>query len=381
MHDEISSAQLSHLIGLIYDCVIDPGRWQRTIETLREALGFATVEIAVVRLPDGEPLMATISGIPPEWLQRFQEMRAAGGVELWGGPERIHGYPLAEPIVLTQAVGRDSLVGKPLHEQFGKALGLSDLVSMALVRDANGIAGIGLGWPAERGEISDTHIAPLRLLAPHLRRAVEITRLLDMQRLAASTFAQALDALASAVLLLDSTLAIVHANAAAEALLAARDAIDAGPGRALRLAAPASQAALADAVACLAAGGAALGQRGIGIPAPRKNGAAPLVAHVLPLKAGELRSGMSQRAVAALFLADAAAPSPMPAQALALLYDLTPAKVRVFELIAQGQVPTEIATHLGLAPSTVKTHLLRVFDKTGCRRQADLVRLAGSLAV
>ncbi len=180
---------------------------------------------------------------------------------------------------------------------------------------------------------------------------------------------------------MDSTLAIAHANATAEALLAARDAIDVGPGRVLHLAAPASQAALADAVTRLATGGTALGQRGIGIPAPRKNGAAPLVAHVLPLHAGELRSGVSQRAVAAIFLADAAAPSPMPAQALALLYDLTPAEVRVFELIAHGHVPGNIATQLGLAPSTVKTHLLRVFDKTGCRRQAELVRLAGSLAV
>jgi DNA-binding CsgD family transcriptional regulator len=29
----------------------------------------------------------------------------------------------------------------------------------------------------------------------------------------------------------------------------------------------------------------------------------------------------------------------------------------------------------------VKTHLLRVFQKTGCNRQADLVKLAGTLAM
>lgn len=380
MSSEISSDRLSDLIGLIYDCVIDPGRWQRAMDTLRESLGFATAEIAVLRLPDGEPLMAATSGIALEHLQGFQEARAAGTIALWGGPERVQAYPLAEPIVLSQAMGRESLVGNPLHEQFGKPLGLSDSVSMALVRDATGIAGVGLGWHTERGEISDAHIAPLRLLAPHLRRAVTILRLLDVQQLALSSFAQALDALASAVLLVDSTLAIVHANAAAETLLAARDAMAADTGRVLHLATPASQAALADAVARMARGSTTFGQRGIGIPAPRHNGGAPLVAHVLPLQAGQLRSGVSQRAVAAVFIADAAVPMAMPAQALALLYDLTPAEVRVFELIAQGHTPAEAATHLGLAPSTIKTHLLRVFDKTGCRRQADSVRLATALS-
>lgn len=59
----------------------------------------------------------------------------------------------------------------------------------------------------------------------------------------------------------------------------------------------------------------------------RRNGTPPLVAHVLPLQAGELRHGISQRALAAVFIADAAVPKPMPAQALAPLHDLTPAEV------------------------------------------------------
>jgi DNA-binding CsgD family transcriptional regulator len=71
----------------------------------------------------------------------------------------------------------------------------------------------------------------------------------------------------------------------------------------------------------------------------------------------------------------------MPADALALLYDLTPAESLIFELIANGQTPSEIAAMLGIAASTVKTHLLRVFDKTGCRRQADLVKLAASMSL
>jgi len=44
-----------------------------------------------------------------------------------------------------------------------------------------------------------------------------------------------------------------------------------------------------------------------------------------------------------------------------------------------GLGPT-IARTLGIAPSTVKTHVLHLFEKTGCARQADLLKLAASLS-
>jgi DNA-binding CsgD family transcriptional regulator len=46
-------------------------------------------------------------------------------------------------------------------------------------------------------------------------------------------------------------------------------------------------------------------------------------------------------------------------------------------IVEVGGVP-EVASVLGVSESTVKTHLQRVFDKTGANRQADLVKLVGS---
>jgi DNA-binding CsgD family transcriptional regulator len=86
-------------------------------------------------------------------------------------------------------------------------------------------------------------------------------------------------------------------------------------------------------------------------------------------------------ATVAVFVAPATSPPRLPGDALAVVYEFTPAESRVFELIIEGRTPTEIAEVLGIAPSTVKTHLLRVFDKTGLHRQADLVKLAASLSL
>jgi DNA-binding NarL/FixJ family response regulator len=43
-------------------------------------------------------------------------------------------------------------------------------------------------------------------------------------------------------------------------------------------------------------------------------------------------------------------------------------------IVEVGGVP-EVAEALGIGESTVKTHLGRVYEKTGAHRQADLVKL------
>jgi len=45
-------------------------------------------------------------------------------------------------------------------------------------------------------------------------------------------------------------------------------------------------------------------------------------------------------------------------------------------LVAQGRTDAQIAAQLYISVRTVHTHLDRIRDKTGCRRRADLTRLA-----
>ena len=45
-------------------------------------------------------------------------------------------------------------------------------------------------------------------------------------------------------------------------------------------------------------------------------------------------------------------------------------------LVAHGHTDAQIAAQLYISVRTVRTHLDRIRDKTGCRRRADLTRLA-----
>jgi DNA-binding CsgD family transcriptional regulator len=71
---------------------------------------------------------------------------------------------------------------------------------------------------------------------------------------------------------------------------------------------------------------------------------------------------------------------PSPPEAIARAYKLTPTELRVLLAIVEiGGVP-EVAEALGIGDSTVKTHLGRLFEKTGAKRQADLVKLVAGFS-
>ena len=59
----------------------------------------------------------------------------------------------------------------------------------------------------------------------------------------------------------------------------------------------------------------------------------------------------------------------------ASLFGLTPAEQRVLSLLLEDQAPKEIAHALGVGLSTVRTQLSALLQKTGARRQQDLMRL------
>ena len=71
------------------------------------------------------------------------------------------------------------------------------------------------------------------------------------------------------------------------------------------------------------------------------------------------------------------APAPAPAAAAgAGLGRLSARERELVTLVAQGRTNAQIAAQLHISVRTVGSHLDRIRDKTGCRRRADLTRLA-----
>ena len=68
-------------------------------------------------------------------------------------------------------------------------------------------------------------------------------------------------------------------------------------------------------------------------------------------------------------------------RALQELFGLTPAEASLAARIPGSRGLQALSDDLGLSLSTVRTHLQRVFEKTGTHRQAELVQLLSELSL
>lgn len=59
----------------------------------------------------------------------------------------------------------------------------------------------------------------------------------------------------------------------------------------------------------------------------------------------------------------------------AVVYGLSPAQLRVASLVVEGKPLAEIATDMQISANTARTHLNRIYEKTGVRTQPALVRV------
>jgi DNA-binding CsgD family transcriptional regulator len=370
-----SPERLSEIIGSIYDCVLAPDKWPATLAVIGAEFGYATGMITVHDATNADMKLHIVVGADEAWLDAMPHY-GADVLQLWGGPQKIPDFPLEEPIIQSQVTLPSGWHENAYFRDLCEPRGFHDCVMITLVRDARTAGVVAFGRLAVQGEVCEDALNVLRLLAPHLRRAVVIGRLLEQEATAASTFSQILESVSAGIILVDEDCGLVHANKAGRAMLADGDPIHLRNGR-LSTTNAMTRAVLTDAVGQAARLEYALERRSIDIPARLADGS-PTVLQVLPLRRRAIRNGMEQRTAAAIFIANSADP-PRLADVMGLLYRLTPAETRVFELIVEGKTPAEISDILGVSVATVKTHLGRVFEKTGCARQADLVAMAGNV--
>jgi len=93
-------------------------------------------------------------------------------------------------------------------------------------------------------------------------------------------------------------------------------------------------------------------------------------------QAAEERGNAMSLAAAAEYVLMLTAADPQSPDAAPGLEALSPRERELITLVAQGHTDAQIAGQLHISVRTVSSHLDRIRDKTGCRRRADLTRLA-----
>lgn len=373
----ISAVDLSRVIGLIYDCAVDPGRWETAIEAMCGLIGSRHGAITLIDPQERQFRFAAIWSSNPDWPRwaRLLHERYGAGMPLFDAYLQYEVGETMNTAMLQDKVGRYDFYESSFYKEWGEPQGLKDHVGAVIVKSPRSFCVFALHTHSDQDLVGPRELAVGRLLVPHVRRAVLIGDLLEMRKVESQSLKSAFDALETGVILTDNEARVVHANSAATAMLHRGDPIVSERGR---LGARGDEASLAlrAAVRRAARDEASLGQSGIGLPVPFADGR-PAVAHVLPLAKTPVRGGLST-ATAAVFIGTSEATQP-PTDAISALYDLTPAEQRVLTSVLAGRNQAETASQLNVSENTVKTHLSRIFSKTHTSSQTELQRLAERL--
>ena len=233
------------------------------------------------------------------------------------------------------------------------------------------VSAFALELPTARGPLSADERELARRLGLH---AAEALRAHDrVRRMAAQALAghNLLGALPYPMWLLDGDRFVLHANPAAHdedrrETHAAR--------REHRLVLRGSRADKALGAALLRLGSAPHGTREVIDPRQRASDA-PAWLHLQSLRPIEVLGAFGERPVVLATLFDPARLGRIDAHTLAESFRLTPTQARVAVLLAEGLTAEDIGARLGVALTTIRTHLRTVRARLGAARTVDAVRL------
>ena len=204
----------------------------------------------------------------------------------------------------------------------------------------------------------------VRLLLPHFERAMRLQLRLRAADIQANSATEALDRLTVGIILVDRHAQVVVANRAAEVLLAQADGIGVNASG-LCAASPSSTSTLRRMIAS-AADRTRLAGRGGALKLDRPSMRRPLLVRAAPLGAAAGISWIPEpRPAVMVLVSDPECSRDTSSDELRALYGLTPTEAAVAAAVGEGRGVKEAADALGIAPTTLRWHLQRVFEKTG----------------
>jgi DNA-binding CsgD family transcriptional regulator/PAS domain-containing protein len=362
--------ELSDLIGSVYDAALDGTLWRPALARAAAFIGGPSAAL-FSKGAAGAGEVYHIHGDDPHYtalyFQRFVRLDPATTGHFFAEVE--------EPVSTGDLMPYDEFLQTDFYKEWVRPQGYVDFIAAALDKSPETTAMFGV-FRHERDGLADAGARRrMRLVVPHIRRAVLVSRAIDLKAAEAATFADTLDRISAGVCFVAADGRIIHANEPGAALLGAGEGLATVGGRLVARDAAVDRA-LRAAFAAAEQGDLALGGQGVALAQVSPDGSRRLLLHVLPLTRGTRRvAGVPYAAVAAVFIRRVGLELPAPQEVIARTFGLTPTELRVLLAVVEvGGVP-DVAVTLGIAETTVKTHLARLFSKTGTGRQAELVKL------
>jgi len=358
--------EVSELIGLIYYAALDTDTWPVLLNRLADALSARCGVIGSHNSSTNATAM-TAPRTDPEYLRSFTD-HWANRAFVWKAAK----LPVGTVIFREMMISRDEFCRTDYYNEWCKPQGVEAAIGANLLVEGPLSTVVAAYRPYTEGDFDATETKLFAELIPHLQRAVRLQlHLADLHGTPEGS-AEILNRLLQGVILVDAESRVIFANGAAESMLRAGRGLFLGPDG-LRAEIPSETRQLRCIIAGCAEPRPGLGGAGGRLRLSREDGV-PMTVVIAPHHAPfSWVDVVRPRAI--LFIADPEAVADVRRQRLREDFGLTLAEAAVAVEVLEAEGLQAAAGRLGISLATARTHLAHVFDKTGTRRQAELVRV------
>ena len=363
---------LLSVIEGIYAAAEDPQRWAAVLQRCTDLAGCKAGGLYVSDLVGRTATISVAVNCDESYLRSYEAYYAAK--DPWS--ERANRLGLFAPgtVLLSDEILSTAALHKTEHYSDWLApQRLRRAANLCLAKDVSLVANISLLRSQTHGEFSDEQIETLRVLTPHLQRAIHLHQRLAASETLRRSLADVLDDTPNAVLLLAASGSVIYTNRPADLLLNLNDGLQV-QGRRLTMSDTRAAIRLQELVADAAVVGKELSSRGGGVVRcerpSQKRGFELLVVPIRSLS----NPFVGAPPAVAVFVADPDARSECDREVWKRLYRLTEAESQLALLLANGETVEAASGILGISTNTTKTHLKNLFAKTDTHRQAELLR-------
>lgn len=358
-------------IAAIYDCALAPEQWRDALPLMAGLGAAAATSIVIEDQSDGRSMRVYEHGCDQFYLRSyFERLLGARTPE----PADRNLPRLGEPSTVAVLCGEREQRESAFYQRWVRPLGLRDMYLVSVLQSGRRLAWLSLARSEIQPLFSDGDLEQIRALTPHICRAFAIANAFDLQTVRNHMLEQVVDSLSTGVILTSSSGQVSYMNTVAEEIVREGEFLRYRHGR-LQAASPAMAAGWSATMYDVQHGHAPMrtGHHTLALTGTSGDAA---VASVLPLEWRGAANPIGQLPGAvAVFLQDVTRPRQLPVDALRQLYDLTTAELRVLDLLILGLSPQEMASSLRLKLPTVRTHLKRIYAKTGTAGQTELITL------
>src|SRR3954453_4442265 len=187
---------LSEIAGAIYDAALDPMSWRGVLERIMGFVGGQSIGLGGIDTVSKDLNVCYTFGCDPYYLQLQRDTYIKldpTAALIFSPPEQV--------VTITDLMPYEEYLDPRFYREWAQPQGWVDSANAVLDKSVTSFALLSVYRHAASGLVDELMRRRMRLVVPHVRRAVMIRKAIDLKTVKTAAFADTLDGLSAALFL------------------------------------------------------------------------------------------------------------------------------------------------------------------------------------